>query len=702
MWTRMDRYLGVEVIRGTRVASVPSQEGLKVWIVEPHGVWWCSCPMVPQGKRVEEQRRDVSFCTSVPASLGAIHDVARMDTKLWLATDRGLFVLRTPREGEKPSPPLRVSAIDATPVLSVAANSTAGIVAVGTDTKLFVSLDGGTSFHFFFCGFASEGGDVDANVTALAFDHHGDLWIGTPIRVQVLSIDTLAIIPLGGRQGLPYGNITCASSGAAYGGDMWLGTKHGVIRHQTSDPRALSWNYFNGPRWIPGYNVSDVLRLSGGALVGTEAGITFLAITTWTLAKKARHYQSIIYPRHDRYGLVANGYLTSFGDLRTYKKNNNDNDGEWTSVYLASQAFRYAATKDPDAKRNVWKHFAGMEFQNLVTGVPGLMARSFVKEGESYGPDGEWHNSTAYPGWIWKGDTSSDEMTGHLFVYPLVLDFVSETEEEKERVRKLIDEITGHLVDNGFYLLDLDGKPTTYGQWAPEVLNAGAVGFKDDRGLNSLQAVGYLVSAYRVTNEEKYLKALRFLVEENGYDINLVNAKMLYPSDINYSDDELMFFPYYTYFHAYKMMTEKQRQALPKNLHKRMEISIRRAWDKIIRYENASQWSAIYFASGAFDPEAGFGLDGSISTLRQWALEQIDWPVENAQRTDVILDPFLSRFGEPQALNLLSYAERIFMRWNASPFDLNRGSGFAEYDPSAWLLPYWLSVYHGLIVDVAR
>ena len=66
---------------------------------------------------------------------------------------------------------------------------------------------------------------------------------------------------------------------------------------------------------------------------------------------------------------------------------------------------------------------------NEVTGKVGFMARSCCNATEAYKPgcgvgtwvhDNEiWHNSTAkgYEGWTWKGDTSSDESTGHMFAF---------------------------------------------------------------------------------------------------------------------------------------------------------------------------------------------------------------------------------------------------------------------------------------------
>ena len=47
---------------------------------------------------------------------------------------------------------------------------------------------------------------------------------------------------------------------------------------------------------------------------------------------------------------------------------------------------------------------------------------------------------------------------------------------------------------------------------------------------------------------------------------------------------------------------------------------------------------------------------------------------------------------------MLPANERTQLRWNGDPFDLVDGSGYTEYDPGAWLLPYWMARYHGLIL----
>ena len=36
-------------------------------------------------------------------------------------------------------------------------------------------------------------------------------------------------------------------------------------------------------------------------------------------------------------------------------------------------------------------------------------------------------------------------------------------------------------------------------------------------------------------------------------------------------------------------------------------------------------------------------------------------------------------------------------RWNHNPFTLDGGSGTTEFDPGAWLAPYWMARYHGIL-----
>lgn len=69
--------------------------------------------------------------------------------------------------------------------------------------------------------------------------------------------------------------------------------------------------------------------------------------------------------------------------------------------------------------------------------------------------------------------------------------------------------------------------------------------FYDGRGVNSAQILAYLASAYGISgHNETYREAFDLLFNKYQYEINLINAKVLQPTDINYSDDNLLFMPY--------------------------------------------------------------------------------------------------------------------------------------------------------------
>lgn len=69
--------------------------------------------------------------------------------------------------------------------------------------------------------------------------------------------------------------------------------------------------------------------------------------------------------------------------------------------------------------------------------------------------------------------------------------------------------------------------------------------FYDGRGVNSVQILAYLGSAFVASSHnETYRQAFELLFKKYQYEINIINAKVLQPTDINYSDDNLLFMPY--------------------------------------------------------------------------------------------------------------------------------------------------------------
>jgi hypothetical protein len=479
---------------------------------------------------------------------------------------------------------------------------------------------------------------------------------------------------LRGADGLPYGPVRIIKS---HGETIWLGTDRGAIK------KDQSWHYYNGKRWLPDNKVNDILPVDDRTVwIATPLGISQIQQVEMTLEQKAEQFEKRIRERHDRYGLVSDSWLITSGDLSSSKTVTNDNDGLWTSIYLAAECYRYAVTKDPAARQNAIRAYEAMERLEAITGISGFPARSFVSADESTGQGGEWH-ATKDGKWKWKGDTSSDEIVGHMFAYPLFYDLVAEGE-YKTRVKNLVSRIMNHIVDNNFQLIDLDGKPTRWGVWNPDSLNF-ATGWWYERGINSLQILSFLKAAYHVTGDQKFQKAYETLIRDDHYDLNIIQQKMHGPFDINHSDDELSFLPYYILF----------RYANEPKLMPVYTKSLDRSW-KVEEPDRIPLWNIISSVSLKKDCDLNIALE----ELQLIPMDLITWKMENSHRWDLQEDQLTDRFGYRQATRPIPTPERGITKWNSNTYLYNTGSdGFSEDDGAFFLLPYWMGRYHGLIIS---
>ena len=224
-------------------------------------------------------------------------------------------------------------------------------------------------------------------------------------------------------------------------GAVWLGSDEGAARF---DPHTRfrwdRWQYFYGRRWLPGDKVLNIWvdesDQSRRVWVRTEKGVSLIEWRPMKLEEKAKYFDERIEQRHVRHGLVAGSHLRVAGDLSSNERFSNDNDGLWTAIYLGAQAFRYAVTHEPDARAKARRALQALVRLEEITGVPGLPARSFVSAEEPLPKSGEWH-PTPEGKWLWKGDTSSDELVGHYFAYAAYFDLVAD-DGEKEAIRKVV------------------------------------------------------------------------------------------------------------------------------------------------------------------------------------------------------------------------------------------------------------------------
>lgn len=510
---------------------------------------------------------------------------------------------------------------------------------------------------------------------ALATRHEGaDLLFGAPQSVGLIARNG-EHEAWRGPDGLPYGPATVIRT---FGDEIWIGTAKGVIQKDSS------WHYYHGKRWLPGEKVNDILEISPGVVwVATDGGISELKKVEMTLAQKAGIFEDIVEKRHNRRGLINLSKLKIPGDLSTSYTENEDNDGLWTSCYLAAECFRYAATQDPDAREKAVRTFEALERLETVTGISGYPARSYAAASDSivqsksphpkhwhFSPDGKWQ---------WLDDTSSDEITGHLFTLSLFYELVAD-DPQKQRVTDLIARIVDHIIGHDFHLVDYDGKPTRWGIWHPDSLNH-APNWAYERNLNSLQILSFLKTAAHFTGNPKYEEVYQTLVKEHHYAQNAVQAKIYGPFETSHSDDILNFFPYYGLF-SYSEGDPNR------DLYVR---SLERSW-RAVRSDHMPVWNVM--ASALLRRDCG--LDAALDELRQYPLDLVDWSMENSHRWDLRRDPLADRGGRAQAMAPVPTPESGISRWNTNPkrLDVGRG-GQTEESGTYFLFAYWMGRYYG-------
>ncbi|MBX7168617.1 MAG: hypothetical protein K1X74_19935 [Pirellulales bacterium] len=496
----------------------------------------------------------------------------------------------------------------------------------------------------------------------------------------------------------PYAEMT--SGVRAADGSLWIGTPRGLMYLAAGAPR---WRLFHSRCWLPDDRIERVSVVAGSATmpwdlyVQTAQGAVRLAQRPTSLADKMARYLEQLRKHHVREGLITEIVLSEPGNLASSAvQPDNDNDGLWTSLYVAAESYRFATTGDPDARRNAQQSLAALMRLESITGIPGFAARSFVPISidKSHGP-GEWHRSADGHYW-WKGDTSSDELDGHYYAYAIYHDLVADAQ-ERQQIAGVVGRITDHILDHGYYYVGPPGKPTTWGVWAPEKLNRD-LEWIGDRGLNSLEILSHLKVAEHVTGKARYTDAARELAEKHAYDINTVEQKVIWPPEaVNHSDDELAFISY----HPLLMYERDER------LRHIYMTSLRRSW-QIERPEESPLFNYIYAAARQAnrwtDPlkrpdkailePAAYDGEACLRWFQEIPENLFNWSVENSQRRD-LGNVARNRFDEPRSLQVLPISERRLMRWNGDPYSLDSGGdGRVREDGTFILLPYWMGRYH--------
>ena len=561
---------------------------------------------------------------------------------------------------------------------------------VATDVGLYHCTPGGTKY------FAGRDKLLSAYIRGV--EMNGDsVWVGGLGGVTILkneeSVKTL--LP---KDGLSSIQVKCLRRSPD--GDMWVGTDVGVVRYRQDGSHSLLLS----KRWLMDDHVNDIaFDNKGNAWIATQGGVSAVKKKKMTLASKQDYFYDVLMRRHIREPWIAGQCrLPIAGDTTQWEPEDDDNDGEYTSNYLAMESFRYAATKSEDAREKAGKAFRFLKQLQEVTETDGFFARTIVPAGWTSIHDvnrtytdrqlaealveeprfkpvtTRWHKSSDGK-WMWKGDTSSDELCGHMFGYFFYYELAAEGK-EKEIIATQVARIVDYLMAHDFCLADKDGKATRWGVWSPDKLNRDPE-WSPDRSLNSMELLSFVKLAYYMTHDEKYQREYLRLIKEEGYLTNMDNIPNQDPAWFIYFDVVLAAYQY-----PILLRCEKDPELLS---FYRKHID---RWMDQRKGDNNPLVNFIY----CFSTNKKVESESSAGLLKDTPLDLIDWTIDHSRREDIsfVHHPVLD---ELQVSELQPASIRATIRWDKNPWSVSAGNHHIEREPVFWLLPYWMGRYLKMI-----
>ncbi|MGN0443608.1 MAG: Ig-like domain-containing protein [Acutalibacteraceae bacterium] len=358
----------------------------------------------------------------------------------------------------------------------------------------------------------------------------------------------------------------------------------------------------------------------------------------------------------------------------------------------------------------------------------------------------------------YKGDTSADEIIGHLFIYKLAYDILgAEDPEIASLIQRTMDSFAQHIVDNGYALCDGSGQPTTWGKFSRTYFHngqvLGGVPLQASVCLNVFKTAAYVTGYQKWENEYRmaaldpaYEYAEALTQEWERYQmcmfeyINSVSPvlgfilrplaktelfRVLYRLILNYSDEEMAMLSYYLLFQMEddETLLKYYRDALDDWWYS-MSFSENPLWyyiyqlaypdeDKADQYGNSlketAAWSLsrhpidtrCYLASNDNRDDIGeinlsrLGIGGTEElSFDLQAKKPLFWSSDN--NILKIIGIVLS--ATHLQWKVASPDERALHKYNGATYRLGQTSNANFMEGSTtYTLPYWLGRYHGLI-----
>jgi len=425
-----------------------------------------------------------------------------------------------------------------------------------------------------------------------------------------------------------------------------------------------------------------------------------------------------------------------------------ENDGLWSGLYLASQAFRYAVTESPEALANIELLLEGEVTRMAITGVPGLFTRQYIppdvegiacpaddseyvvdveKDDNQWvrvGEDGcvrvvdqetlEWTGTThcgldEYVGWCWLDNVSQDEYAGHMLALGALMDLVDDPEVQAT-VRDLLEQVGVHLMENQLTFVDWDGRITEHGWLFPMSL-AGTPGFLATECLSwirmAVEASGRedLRDFYETCLLQKVgeIECLDWTLQTATPFTEFFSLYALYNGpegcQTNFNNVSMAL----SAFHGLLMFEHDPdlRPVIQEAFRREfMEADSPKAAENLGNAWYNFAWAAMKALGPTGDGPAYQAVEDAVCTLKQFPASQAVPDLDNTalypHYCDSRLGASMAEFPIPMAHHCpstFSFWKNPYVRHGctAKPWEINQ--------PGDYLLAYWMGRYYGFISE---
>ena len=360
---------------------------------------------------------------------------------------------------------------------------------------------------------------------------------------------------------------------------------------------------------------------------------------------------------------------------------------------------------------------------------------------------------------VYKGDTSSDEVIGHLFIYKLAYDILGDEDPElKALIVNTVEKFAQHLVDNGYSLCEATGQPTTWGKNNRTYLhngqNLGGAPLQSAVLLSALKLASYMTGNQKWEDEYRmmaldpayeYAKVMtqnweryKMAIMEYAAQVSTVipfflrpfmeskTIKAVYRMILNYSDEEMGMLAYYLLFQMEddETLLEYYREGLEDWWYS-ISFSENPLWYYIYQLAYPNETKTDYYGNNILDTAAWALSRHPIDTRKYLATNANRDDIKEIDlKTDCGIDgtrelsydpnvrkPWFSN-SDNQIIRVIGIVltvgnlkwkvaapdERALHKFNNSTYKLDSDhSPYSMEGSTTYTLPYWMGRYHGML-----